>query len=254
MTIASITVGIGSTDGNGYRQNLLNKLTGNSVEMIGSKHSGTMKLNSVEGYPGYWIEDVRTAVKQSGALKQHPNVILVHVGTNDILGGKIQANLDDAPQRFIRLIDDLVKAVPEAVIVVAQLIPTKVAGMQPRIDKFNRGVVQLVTERAQRGIHILTVNMKDFITINNYSPDGIHPCDQGYKQMADGWMSGLAAANSRGWLKSKNNQQIISRASKAHTTSTTTNVYRTSTVLRAHTTTTTLKVHATATASKAHTT
>lgn len=51
---ASITHGVGSSDGNGYRNALRTKLVsqGNLVNMVGSNPNGTMKDNENEGLFG----------------------------------------------------------------------------------------------------------------------------------------------------------------------------------------------------------
>lgn len=48
-TGASITFGINSSDGNGYRKDLLDLLAGNPVNYIGTQHGGTMSNNACEG-------------------------------------------------------------------------------------------------------------------------------------------------------------------------------------------------------------
>lgn len=53
---SSITYGTGSTDGNGYRLNLLKLLSGSKVEYIGSVRNGEMADNYNEGHPGYTIK------------------------------------------------------------------------------------------------------------------------------------------------------------------------------------------------------
>jgi len=60
---ASITYGLKSSDGNGYRKHLRDQIVayGNDVNMVGSRRNGTMEDNDVEGWPGYIIEQVHDA-------------------------------------------------------------------------------------------------------------------------------------------------------------------------------------------------
>ncbi len=59
---ASITYGLTSSDGNGYRKFLRDQIVdyGNPVNMVGSRRNGTMEDNDVEGWPGYIIDQVHT--------------------------------------------------------------------------------------------------------------------------------------------------------------------------------------------------
>ncbi|KAJ4289382.1 hypothetical protein N0V88_006861 [Collariella sp. IMI 366227] len=94
---ASITYGVGSSDGNGYRLPLRTALisAGNVVNMVGSRQAGTMRDNDVEGWPGLRIEQVaekalgkgRGLGEESVVGRWRPNVVLVNVGTNDAAQG-----------------------------------------------------------------------------------------------------------------------------------------------------------------------
>ncbi|KNG86106.1 hypothetical protein ANOM_004862 [Aspergillus nomiae NRRL 13137] len=80
---ASITWGVNSASGNGYRGPLRGKLTssGWEVDMVGTKHHGTMKDDNVEAHSGDTIDQVKAAAQ--GSLKYKPNVVLINAGTND---------------------------------------------------------------------------------------------------------------------------------------------------------------------------
>lgn len=79
---ASITVGFRSSDYNGYRQHLADRLSGSNVQYVGTIRAGTMKDNWNEGHSGYTIAQVQNS--DAEALSERPNVILLHVGTNDL--------------------------------------------------------------------------------------------------------------------------------------------------------------------------
>lgn len=80
---ASIVYGSQSPDQNGFRYGLRNQLVynGNPVNMVGSVQSGTMADNDCEGWPGYVITQV--AEKAELSIPSKPNLVLLHVGTND---------------------------------------------------------------------------------------------------------------------------------------------------------------------------
>jgi len=77
---ASIVFGYDSSDGNGWRQDLRQKLVANgaSVNYVGELQAGTMVDNDVSGFGGYRIDQV--AQKLEDALPWLPNLIIIHVG------------------------------------------------------------------------------------------------------------------------------------------------------------------------------
>ena len=81
-TGASITFGINSSDGNGYRSDLRDMFSCNQVNYIGTQHGGTMSGNACEGYPGKRIGQIQTLITNNSILSHKPNVILINAGTN----------------------------------------------------------------------------------------------------------------------------------------------------------------------------
>lgn len=79
---ASITQGVGSTDGNGYRKLLRSQLRfkGWKVNMVGSKKNGEMADNDNEGHPGKVINEVHEAFINSKSSLM-PNLVLINAGT-----------------------------------------------------------------------------------------------------------------------------------------------------------------------------
>lgn len=192
----SITWGYRSSDGNGYRQDLLNMLSGNPVQYVGSQHSGNMADNFNEGHPGAVISQI--ADYASLSLPGRPNIVLLMAGTNDCNKPEDPAG---APARLGSLIDKCIAAYPDAVIIVAQLTPIASATSQANVDNFNAAVPGVVASRLSQGAHILTVNMGAFVTVGELD-DGLHPNDAGYANMATAWFGALEKAASNGWISS----------------------------------------------------
>ena len=74
----SITWGYTSPDGNGYRLQLYNDLSGDNVVFAGVIQSGNMIDNWNGGYPGQTIQYIAGQAPQS--LAQHPNIVLFMAG------------------------------------------------------------------------------------------------------------------------------------------------------------------------------
>jgi lysophospholipase L1-like esterase len=190
----SITYGVGSSDGNGYRLALQNMLSGNNVQYVGSQHSGSMANNSNEGHSGAVISQIAKFAYLS--LKQLPNVILLMAGTNDM---NIPTDPNTASDRLGSLIDELVIAVPDAVILVAQLIPSTTKSTETNIENFNAAVEGIVAVRANAKKKVLLVDMSKAVTTSDLA-DGLHPNDEGYIKMAATWYNAIQQASLNGWI------------------------------------------------------
>jgi len=106
-------------------------------------------------------------------------------------------DLDNAPARWAALIDLMTETAPETLIVAAKLIPTRTDSLNVEIETFNTAIEAIVNDRAAAGKHIIVVDMYSAFTANsNYMSewlfDGLHPNDDGYAVMADGWYEAIS--------------------------------------------------------------
>ena len=156
----SITQGYPSTDGNGYRKHLVAILqgAGNTVQMVGTRRTGDMQNPEHEGYPTEVISQIAT---HTSAYSQRPNVILLHVGTNDV---NQDLNLATAAQRVDSLVQQLLTACPDATIIVARIIPSAFKN----VGTFNRQLSELMDVRAIRGQHVMLVDMASETTLLSF--------------------------------------------------------------------------------------
>ena len=172
----------------------MSDFAGSIVELIGSVHSGNMTDNKNEGHPGWIIQDIATQAPQD--FSQHPNVILVMAGTNDIVQNK---DLPNAPARLGALIDGLFNGSPDSVVLVAQLIPFADPTREANRVTFNAALPNVIAARTNAGKHVLLVDMSQILP-SDLVADGIHPNDGGYAKMARAWVVGINQANSNGWI------------------------------------------------------
>ncbi|KAF9024252.1 SGNH hydrolase, partial [Hymenopellis radicata] len=185
----SITFGIGSSDGNGYR-NVLHGLLdarSNAVNMIGSIKAGTMADNDNEGHSGFTISQLANDAGTRSSLAQRPNVVLLHIGTNDM---NLNSDTANAPTRLGSLIDQIFTATPDAVLIVAQIIASTLASTQSLIATYNAAVPGVVATRRNAGKKVLVVDMGSLLTSSDMS-DFLHPNNQGYSKMANAWSTAL---------------------------------------------------------------
>ncbi|KAI4190203.1 MAG: hypothetical protein L6R41_000949 [Letrouitia leprolyta] len=187
---ASITAGFASSDGNGFRKVLYDTLRKtNTVNYVGTQGSAPLVH---EGHPGWIIDEVSNVA--TTALRSRHNVVLVHVGTNDLLNNKA---IDQAPERLGHLIDRVLSIAPDAVVLVAQILPTTRTGQFDNFVTFNARVASVINQRQVQNKKVLKVWMD--ITIDDLI-DGVHPNDAGYSKMAQGWIKGLQRAADKGWI------------------------------------------------------
>ncbi|KAH8684260.1 SGNH hydrolase-type esterase domain-containing protein [Tricladium varicosporioides] len=192
----SITYGWGSSDLNGYRLDLRNMLSMYKVQYIGSLRSGSMANNASEGHIGALISQIGQYATLS--LKELPNVILLMAGTNDMNNPVDPAT---APARLGKLIDELLFAVADALILVAQLTPSATKSTAENIAKFNAAVPEIVAQRANAKGRVMVVDMSKYVTTSDLT-DGLHLNDHGYARMATAWYDAIqqATSPSKAWI------------------------------------------------------
>jgi lysophospholipase L1-like esterase len=204
----SITFGEYSTTGGGYRVPMFEAASkaGQSVTFVGSMTSGPATVDGKafpqqnEGHPGFTIAAGGgrfgiQALAQSAITTYHPNIVTLMIGTNDV---DVQYDLTDAPARLATLLDTITGTDPNLLLVVAQIIPTTNDDENTRARAFNAAIPDLVKARADRGVHVVGVDMYGAFTANAayktaYFVDALHPNDAGFQIMADVWDSVITA-------------------------------------------------------------
>jgi hypothetical protein len=92
-----------------------------------------------------------------------------------------------ASQRLGALIDQVIQACPDAVILVAMIINTCDDTQEPQTQKYQGLIPNVVQQRSDNGSHVLAVNFTTFSTSNLHSDDCIHPTNEGYQLFGDYW-------------------------------------------------------------------
>ena len=218
----SITWGLAAPGG--YRTKLYQNLTraGYNCVFVGSDTSnpGPMPFGQQahEGHPGYTIyeDDANLDANvppyptvaamndwNNGGfwitrLNRPPDIILIHLGTNDI--GRGQAGDGTvAAQNLDVMLTHLYALAPAARVIVATIIPINWNGLNPNAITFNSQLPAIIANHALIGQHITLVDLyKNFVddtgVIKGYLlADGVHPKQAGYDLMADTWFNGIRA-------------------------------------------------------------
>ncbi|KAI1177242.1 carbohydrate esterase family 3 protein [Nemania sp. FL0916] len=199
---ASITYGLLSSDGNGYRNDLRNQIVkyGNDVNMVGSRRNGTMEDNDVEGWPGDLIDQVHTRAK-AAVPKYKPNLVLINAGTNDCTDNVDIAN---AGKRMSSLLDDVYNGSTRATVILSTLLVRADPNEQKCVLNLNSQFKSVAAAQKAKGRRIILVDMQPPAgpTVSMLA-DGTHPNDAGYAKMASIWFNGIKQADSAGFLQTK---------------------------------------------------
>jgi lysophospholipase L1-like esterase len=186
----SITAGIGTLDRGGYREPLWEKcqVAGWNVSFVGSQQDGPNSLldRDNEGHPGWRTDQI--SQKVVGWLEAtRPQIILLHIGTNDILQGY---SPEVAAARLQYLLDQITTTEPNADVIVAQIIPLGKPLLDIKVAAYNRYIPLMVHQMAARGKHVLCIDMYNVVPASDLV-DGIHPNVTGYALMANEWYQAL---------------------------------------------------------------
>ena len=176
----------------GYRAPLWNQLVldGFNIDFVGSLVDGPFSIDrNHEGHGGFRIDQILANIN-SYLTSAGPDVILLHIGTNDLVQG---ASVDQTTQRLAELLDRIHQLRPSAHLIVASIISVRTPNtfnINPQLfADYAANVAGLVGDRAAQGWRISHLDMANLVglTQSNWDSVGIHPNDVGYGKMAAVW-------------------------------------------------------------------
>jgi lysophospholipase L1-like esterase len=205
----SITDGVGSSQGGGYRVQLFHDAVQGhqSITFVGSASDpngpttvdGKPFPRNHEGHPGYTVDNSSTTsgispLVDASIATNHPNIILLMIGTNDL-----NRNIDPTnfPTRLGALMDKIINDAPNSLVVVAKITPWQDDGTNVNaVEPFNTKIATVVQTRITSGKHVALVDMyTPFRANSNYKTalmnDYLHPNNAGYVIMGDVWYSAI---------------------------------------------------------------
>jgi lysophospholipase L1-like esterase len=123
----------------------------------------------------------------------NPDIVLMHLGTNDMWGGFIP--IDDILAAYTKLVGQMRANNPSMTIVVAQIIPMDPPGCPtcaPGVVELNNAIPGWGAGLTTAQSPIVVVDQwTGFDTVADTN-DGVHPIDSGFQKMADRWYPALA--------------------------------------------------------------
>lgn len=136
---------------------------GYTVDFIGTLSDGVENPDGEhEGHGGFHIKEIQAKILENGILNQHPNLILLHAGSNDLtwLFGWLppQDPYEETPQRFESLLDTILCECPDAVLLLGQIVDNREWNASQRIIGFNKKVDEIAQERRASGFKVQAVD------------------------------------------------------------------------------------------------
>jgi hypothetical protein len=207
----SITKGFGTcsapdTDLNctGYRDDLWYSLTDNGylIDLVGSEGEEFQYLhdydNNHEGHGGWSANQIRDNIYGSGAnwLQTNPaDVILLHIGTNDISAGQAPNGIVTEVSQILDRIDQFEGANNRDVMVIlARIINRSDPGSAQGLatTNFNNLLQSMANNRIAAGDRLIIVNMESALNYPADMVDSTHPNGTGYTKMFNVWNNALS--------------------------------------------------------------
>jgi len=177
----SITVGINYEGA--WRVEIFHRATmaGQKMTYTGHDMNGPTTVDSMsfprrfEAQSGYTIDQISSKIDSDKAFSAPTpaDIVLMHIGTNDM---NVQPS--GASDRLAKLIDKITTALPNALLVVAQIIP-----LNGSVSGFNASIPGLVQTRVGQGKHIKIVDLNTGFPQGGM--DSVHPYKSGYDWMGD---------------------------------------------------------------------
>jgi lysophospholipase L1-like esterase len=183
----SITAGWPDMRYGGYRHRLAALLAteGYRVRFVGSRRNGDgIPAGAAnEGHLGWTIPELKAGIDSHRWLETYrPDIILLHIGTNDLNGGSTAP----AAANLSLLVEDILARAPAAHLIVAAIVP-----FQTGPDKGYRAYLAAIPKIVERaGSRVSMADMETILTAADYA-DKLHPSTRGYDKMAQAWETAI---------------------------------------------------------------
>jgi hypothetical protein len=157
-------------------------MAGQKITFTGTLQNGPQTIDMMpfprryEATSGITIDGISNQITSNKTLMMPADIILVHIGTNDMY-----MTPTGAPMRLGNLLDKLATGLPNALIVVAKIIP--LGGSDSQVKAYNAAIPGIVQTRVAAGKHILVLDL--FTNFPAGGMDNVHPYQSGYNWMGD---------------------------------------------------------------------
>lgn len=174
-----------------YRGHLYTMLTnrGYNVDYVGTQIKTSVGLadKEHEGVGGITISSVSERIGDILKEIEVPDIILLHVGTNDF--GK-DIDIFTAVDRYEKLITKISRISPTSNIIATSLL-VRSDEVYDQIQRlFNNFIEDTILQQAAKGVKVTYLDMNKIVK-KEQLVDGIHPNYEGYRDMATAWLGAI---------------------------------------------------------------
>jgi acyl-CoA thioesterase I len=182
---------------NSYRRPLWFKLreAGYDVNFVGSTRSHYLgnapKSDFDQDHEGHWGWQADEVLAQIDRWTEtaKPDIVLIHLGTNDILRGQ---SFESTIAELRSLIQAMRRRNPNLKILLAQLIPSQ--DSEALTQQFNQQISALARSLNSQSSPVILVDQFSGFNVSQDTYDGLHPNESGEQKMANRWFQALQKA------------------------------------------------------------
>ncbi len=183
----------GASDLAGYRSRLAALLDAEGVQydFVGSLSTptGAGFDNDHEGHNGFTADEIRDNLN-TYLSNNPPDIILLHIGTNDISGSQ---GVESTKNEIEQILDSINTFNPNIKVILATIVPRGDA-KDSDTDDLNRKLEQLYLAKRDLGRKIFFAGINQAFKCDpnfaaNLLSDNVHPNDTGYQLMAEVWFN-----------------------------------------------------------------
>lgn len=187
----------GNASQRGYRPLLWRRLdeAGFNVDFVGSLNRSIGQAGPPTDFDGDheghwgWRADQILARINGWAADARPDVVLLHIGTNDIGTGEDPARTAGEVRGILVRLRN---ANPDVDVLLAALIPLVYEEVNERVREFNRLLASLAQELDRPGSQVVLVDHYTGFEPRHDTYDGVHPDESGATKMAEIWYEALS--------------------------------------------------------------
>src|SRR5262245_18526293 len=187
----SVTVGVGSTRGDGYRSTFWIRMrdAGFEIDMVGGKQGGPETFdNRHQGYEKISLYDLSAGIHDK--MKAYdPAVVLLLTGSDESHGATF------SPHAFAAnlgvMIDRIFTARHDVKLLISTVPPSKYGKNQGAKRALNELLRRTVRERAERGQAVYLVDSFAALDPARDMADTDHPNDAGYERIGEAFANEL---------------------------------------------------------------
>jgi len=178
-----------------YRRDLWKRLdeAGHRVNFVGSLSKQKFGGDADDYDPDHeghwgWAADHVLAKLPLWAAEAKPDIVLIHIGTNDLTAGQ---DLEETVDEIEAIIAVLRKQNPAVVILLAQIIPGGHPKLFNDVRQFNGRLVERAAALQSTASPIVMVDQYSGSAWRMDTYDGLHPSVRGARKMAGRWFQAL---------------------------------------------------------------